>query len=368
METKDFYSILGVSRQADTEEIRKAYKQLAREYHPDKGGDPEKFKEINQAHEILSDERKRQEYDHTGSVSEFNNEMPFGMSEMFGHMFTGGFPFPGMGRQSKETKAPGKSQDLPLRISDYYHGRSLSIKLGRQCFCASCKGSGALSVKPCEECRGQGQVRQLIQMGPIQVLNQGPCQACRGKGQISVGQCASCQGKGLMADEKIIDIKIDPGMMSGNTLLFSGMCSDSSQFKEAGDLTIVLRDADEEGDARNWIRDGTRLKTSIQIQLSEALLGTTKVLYGHPGFPNGVPVEIPPGVQNMWTGMIPTLGMPVRGTPKFGDAYISVLVIPSSEELQALKNQNILLKSMLPAVPAKPDCPEAVRNGRWSMV
>jgi DnaJ-class molecular chaperone len=172
----------------------------------------------------------------------------------------------------------------------------------------------------------------------------------------------------VLPDEKTLEIKIEPGMMSGNTLVFPGMCSDTAQFKEAGDVTIVLRDADEEGDSAQWIRDGTRLKTSITISLSEALLGTKKVLRGHPGFPNGVPIEIPPGVQNMWSGTIPTLGMPVRGTPKFGDAYCSVLVIPTDEELEALKIHSVVLKSIMPPLTPAAECPETVRVGRWSAI
>jgi DnaJ-class molecular chaperone len=136
---RDLYTVLGVSKSAETQEIRSAYKQLAKEHHPDKGGDPEKFKELSQAHEVLSDEGRRKMYDMTGSISEqggpggpggpFGGGMPFPMSEMFGGMFGGMFPGGPMGtggpmgmgmRQGKrEGKAPGKTQDLPLRISDY---------------------------------------------------------------------------------------------------------------------------------------------------------------------------------------------------------------------------------------------------------
>jgi len=381
---RDLYSVLGVSKTAEAQEIRSAYKQLAKEHHPDKGGDPEKFKELSQAHEVLSDEGRRKMYDMTGSISEQGQGgpggpfgaggMPFPMSEMFGGMFGGMFPGgPGgpMGtggmRQARrqEGKAPGKTQDLPLRISDYYSGRTLSVKLGRHSFCKICKGSGAASTTPCNDCGGQGQVRQMINMGPIQMLSQGPCHPCQGKGQRNVGTCTGCQGRGLLPDEKSLEIKVEPGMMSGNTVVFTGMCSDSQGYTEPGDVTVVLREADEEGDARGWVREGNRLKTSITINLTESLLGTTRVLNGHPGFPNGVAVEIPAGVQNMWTGTIPTLGMPVRGTPKFGEAYISVLVIPSAEELAALNKQAVLLKTVFPDLPAVPECPEPPKSGRW---
>ena len=379
---RDLYSVLGVSKGAETSEIRTAYKQLAKEHHPDKGGDPEKFKELSQAHEVLSNEERRKMYDITGSISEQGSGgggpggpfggMPFPMSEMFGGMFGGIFPggpgpMGGMGMRQgrREGKAPGKSQDLPLRISDYYNGRTLSVKLGRHSFCKICKGSGAASTTPCTDCGGQGQVRQMINMGPIQMLSQSPCHPCQGKGTRNVGSCSGCQGRGLLPDEKSLEIKVEPGMMSGNTIVFTGMCSDSQGYTEPGDVTIVLREADEEDDAKGWVREGTKLKTSITINLTESLLGTTKVLKGHPGFPNGIPVEIPAGVQNMWTGTIPTLGMPVRGTPKFGEAYISVLVIPTPEELATLNKQSVLLKTVFTDLPVVPECPEPAKSGRW---
>jgi len=391
MGDKDLYSVLGVSRNAETSEIRSAYKQLAKEHHPDKGGDPEKFKELSQAHEILSDEGRRKMYDMTGNVSDQPQQGgpggpfgPFGgggfpMPEMFSGMFGGGGPFGhpmggpfggpmgGPGKR-RDGKSPGKSQDLPLRIADYYSGRNLTVKLARQTFCKQCKGSGAASTTPCTDCGGQGQVRQMIQMGPIQMLSHGPCHPCQGKGQRNIGSCSGCQGRGLLPDEKALEIKVDPGMMSGNTVVFSGMCSDSQGFTEAGDVTIVLREADEEGDAKGWMRDGNRLKTSITINLTESLLGTTRILKGHPGYPNGVPIEIPPGVQNMWTGTIPTLGMPIRGTPKFGEAYISVLVIPTADETAALVKQSVLLKTIFPDSPTVPECPEPSKSGRWSFM
>jgi len=374
MGDRDLYSVLGVSRDADTSEIRTAYKQLAKEHHPDKGGDPEKFKELSQAHEILSDDQRRRTYDMTGNTNEqqggFSGGFPGGMPEMFAHMFGGmGGPFANMGQPRKrDGKSPGKTQDLPLRISDYYHGRSLSVKLGRQVFCKDCKGSGAQTTRPCEDCGGSGVIKQMVNMGPIQMVGQSPCHGCMAKGQKNVGQCAGCQGKGLLPEEKTLEIKIEPGMMSGNTVVFSGMCSDHPSFTEAGDVTVVLREADEDEMAASWKREGNRLKTSITINLTEALLGTTRLLMGHPGFPGGVPIEIPPGTQNMWTGTIPALGMPVRGTPRYGEAYVSVLVVPTADEISALKANTVMMKSIMPALPPVPESKEHVRSGRWSAI
>jgi DnaJ family protein A protein 2 len=373
MGDRDLYTVLGVSRDADTSDIRTAYKQLAKEHHPDKGGDPEKFKELSHAHEVLSDDGKRRMYDMTGSTSDQPQGHPFGgmnagMPDIFAQMFGGMFPGgQGPGRR-RDGKGPGKTQDIPLRITDYYHGRSLSVKLGRQSFCKDCKGSGALSTRQCDDCGGQGHVKHMVNMGPMQMMAQSPCHACQGKGQRSVGQCAGCQGRGIIPDEKTLEIKIEPGMMSGNTVVFPGMCSDHPQFTEAGDVTVVLRDADEEGISASWAREGTKLKTSLTLSLTESLLGTVRILQGHPGFPQGVPIEIPAGVQNMWTGTVPGLGMPIRGTPKFGEAYVSVLVIPTAEETAALKANAIVLKSILPMLAAVPESTEQVRSGRWAAV
>jgi len=379
MSDKDLYGVLGVGRNADTSEIRTAYKQLAKEHHPDKGGDPEKFKEISQAHEVLSDDKKRKIYDMTGSISDQQGGgpggpggpfgpggMPFGMPDIFSQMFGGmGGMGGGGGNRKQNGKGPGKTQDLPLRISDYYHGRNLSIKFGRQSSCTTCKGSGALSTKPCEPCGGQGQVRQIIQMGPMQMMNHGPCGHCQGKGHQNVGQCSPCQGRGLIPEEKVLEIKIEPGMTSGNTIVFPGMCSMHPNFTEAGDVTVVLREADEEGMSATWAREGSKLKTSITINLTEALLGTTKILRGHPGFANGVPIEIPAGVQNMWSGTMPGLGMPIRGTPKFSEAYVTVLVVPTADETAALKNNSIMLKTIMPVLPPLPEFTEPTKTGRW---
>jgi DnaJ family protein A protein 2 len=373
--SKNLYSVLGVNRGADTEEIRKAYKALAREHHPDKGGDPEKFKELSQAHEILSDDSKRRNYDITGSISEQQQHNPFGMpeafSQMFGGMFPGGgFPgggFPGaQGNRKREGKGPGKNQDIPLRLDDFYKGRNLNIKLGRQCTCRNCKGLGGSSTETCKQCLGRGQLNQVINMGPIQMMAQTPCPPCSGKGQQSVGRCSTCGGKGMTHEEKTMEVKVEPGMMPGNTIVFSGMCSDHPQFTEAGDVTVILREADEENnDTAQWSREGSRLKVSVHINLAEALLGTIKMVKGHPGYPNGLPIEIPAGIQNMWMGTFSGLGMPIRGTPRYGDAFITVIVSPSDNEIQCLKANAIMVKTFMPQLPALPEGAISLNQGKW---
>jgi DnaJ-class molecular chaperone len=379
--SKNLYSVLGVSKGADTEEIRKAYKSLAREHHPDKGGDPEKFKELSQAHEILSDDGKRRNYDMTGSISDQGQQQqnPFGVPEAFSQMFGGMFPgggFPGAGmfpggglngsQRKREGKGPGKNQDIPLRLDDFYKGRNLNIKLGRQCTCKGCKGLGGSSTEICRQCNGRGQLNQMINMGPIQMMAQTPCPPCSGRGSQSVGRCSTCGGKGMTHEEKTMEVKVEPGMMPGNTIVFSGMCSDHPQFTEAGDVTVILREAEEENhESAQWSREGSRLKATVHVNLAESLLGTIKMVKGHPGYPQGLPIEIPVGVQNMWVGTFSGLGMPIRGTPRYGDAMITVIVSPTDNEIQCLKANAIMVKTFMPQLPALPEGAVSLNQGKW---
>ena len=350
--SRNLYSVLGLSRDAETQEIRTAYKQLAKEHHPDKGGDPEKFKELSEAHEVLSDDSRRRLYDMTGSISE--QEHAQAQQSPFGGM-PGGRPH-GMFSQM-------------LQLDDYYKGRELNVKLGRPCFCKGCKGTGGASTKACDQCKGRGVLNQMINMGPIQMMAQTPCPPCGGKGEQVLGKCVTCQGRGMTHEEKTMKIIVEPGMMPGNTIVFQGMCSDHPSFTEAGDVTVILKDADEENaDTALWSREGTRLKTTVTVSLTESLLGTIKVIKGHPGYPNGLPIDIAVGTQNLWVGTFPGLGMPVRGTPRHGEAVITVLVVPTPEEVQALKTNAILLKTCLPALAPGPgfDGPVSLNQGKWT--
>jgi DnaJ-class molecular chaperone len=173
----------------------------------------------------------------------------------------------------------------------------------------------------------------------------------------------------MMHEEKTMDVKVEPGMLPGNTLIFPGMCSDHPSFTEAGDVTVILRESEEDNaDTALWSREGSRLKISVGVSLTEALLGTIKLVKGHPGYPNGVPIEIPVGVQNMWTGTFPGLGMPVRGTPRFGEAVITVLVSPTEAELVALKANGVVMKSFMPNKnsPVDPNATISLNVGKWT--
>ncbi len=336
------YETLGVARDASVDEIRKAYKSLAREKHPDRGGDAEEFKAIQQAHETLSDEGKRRMYDMTGSVDgqeggdmgmaaggipfSFMGGMgPFGMpgvafdlGSMFGGIFGGGG-----GPRKRPGKAPNKHSDIGLRLADFYSGREIKLKFNQQRRCPTCGGSGAEKSESCGPCGGRG-VRTMARMiGPGMIAQStGPCDVCSGEGKRIMKACGACHGKKFKEHEKELVIQIKPGMRDGETLVFAGECSDTPDFEEPGDVVLTLKRVEEEG----WEWRGSDLHTTVHITFAEAILGFQKTLKDHP---SGTPLHVG------WSG-IPLVhgailkaegkGMPIRDSNKFGTAYIQVLV------------------------------------------
>jgi DnaJ family protein A protein 2 len=359
MNRMDLYERLGVSKDADTNEIKKAFKKLAMTHHPDKGGDPEEFKKIQHAHEVLTDEQKRRMYDMTGSDNgempqggPFGGGMPFDMGDLFGGLFGGMGPM-GMGpmgmggRQApgmrvKRPQGPPKTIEIPLTLKDFYHGKALQVKFERHKFCEVCKGEGATSFQSCSTCRGQGVVRQVMMMGPIQMVNEGPCRDCMGQGKKPSGNCYVCGGKKTKAQEKTIEVKIEPGMRPGEVLVFPKECSDDPNYEEPGDVHFLLQDAS--GD-EGWIRKGDDLETHLKLNLSESLLGCTKTLQGHPGYPQGLEVQIPFGVQNGETVLVQEKGM-TKKSGGFGSLHCKIGVQLQDKEREILKRNEPLLKAM----------------------
>ena len=357
MADKDLYGVLGVSRDAETNEIRKAFLKLSKVHHPDKGGDMEKFKEIQEAHEVLTDERKRQVYDMTGSVNGEapqthnpfgQNGVPFDLGSMFGGMF-GGSPFgmPGHGhghgqgprQRQRRPKAPPKIHEIPLRLSDYYHGRVFQVNSTRQKFCETCKGEGATTFQSCGMCQGRGSVRQIMQMGPMQVINEGPCGDCQGQGRRPSGSCSGCSGAKFKNQEKSLEVKIKPGMKPGDVIVFQNECSDDPNYDEPGDIHFILQEAS--GD-EGWIRKGDDLETSLTITFVESLLGCSKQLKGHPGYPDGLGLTIPPISLNSEVLKLSDKGM-IRKDGSIGVLYcrLQVIVGPQDREL-LIKNKPLV--------------------------
>lgn len=351
------YDLLGVSRDADTNEIKKAFKKLAMTHHPDKGGDAEEFKKIQHAHEVLSDENKRKMYDMTGSDTgeipegmpfpggmPFGGGMPFNMGDLFGGMFgMGGMPgMHGRNVRVKRPKGPPKTIEIPLTLKDFYEGKKIQVKFERHKFCETCRGEGATSFQDCSTCRGQGVVRQLMSMGPIQMVNEGMCPDCNGNGKKPSGNCYICGGKKTRSQEKTIDVNIEAGMKPGEVLIFPKECSDDHQFEEPGDVHFLLQEAS--GD-EGWSRKNDDLETTVRISFAESLLGCTKSLQGHPGYPTGLDIQIPQGILHGEVLLVQEKGMRRKGSG-FGNLHCKIHISISDKDREILKRNEPLLKAM----------------------
>ena len=361
------YDALGVSREASGAEIRKAYLTLSRTHHPDKGGDPEEFKKIQKAYEVLSDDGRRKMYDMTGSEQEGGGPGPFagpggfpfgfgGMPGMPGMSFPFSFPvdieslFGGGGGGSRgkpqRAKGPPKIQEMPISLNDFYHGKEVNLHFERQKFCSRCSGAGHEHVETCSGCGGLGMKQSVVMMGPgMQGIVRGPCPDCGGKGKRPLGVCGGCSGKGTVTQEKELKVRIEPGMRPGETFVFAGECSDQPEFAEAGDVHIVLQEADEDIPFQRVGRASYDLKATIQISLRESLLGCDKTLSDHPGFLEGCGVTVPVGTQNGETVIVPGAGMIQRNGEK-GSLHVVVQIIVTAEEREALARSATVLEGM----------------------
>lgn len=375
----DLYAELGVSRGAEAREIRRAYLEKAKVCHPDKGGDPEVFKKVERAYSILSDDGKRAMYDQTGQV-EGTAGAPQGGAG-FGGGFPGGFPFPfGMGgggggggvhvnmgdffggmfggggggggpqKQVRRPKGPNKQHEVFLRLTDFYFGKSVRFDLERQVFCSTCKGAGCVSWNNCNQCGGSGMQDQHIQIAPGMIaINRTQCGLCRGEGRQRGPTCTMCEARGLVPQTKTLEVKIRPGAAVGETLVFDEVCSDHGDYDKPGDVHIRLMPFDEEIDL---VRDGTALRHSTVVGLTESLLGCKRRVRSHPAHTEGLEVEIPAGTQNGEVLCVKGKGMPSAGavagagSADFGDLFIKVEVRVSEAERKTLETHKVLLQSM----------------------
>jgi len=363
-DNKSLYDILGVSKTDSCTDIKKAYLKLARTTHPDKGGDPEQFKQILRASEVLTDEKKRRMYDELGVIDGENGGMPEG-----GGVFPGGFPFPfevnlnnlfgGMfgnppvgpnrGPIRKGRKPPPAVQTIPLRLEQFYLGHNFDININRQCFCSACEHSGAKSKETCKNCNGRGAVTQVVQMGPMAMHTTGPCLECQGKGERVLQSCDNCAGSGFTNEKRVLSVKIIPGTRSGEVYIFPEVCSDHPGFEKPGDAHIVISEDPNDIAFTYFKRCGDRLEnleTKVSLSLSESLLGCTIKIDGHPGYDEGLFIKIPAGSFQSDKYCLTGFGMPIPGNiGKYGDLFIviNVTIKPSERNLLSTKAHELLL-------------------------
>lgn len=358
------YELLGVERTADADTIKKAYRRKALTEHPDKGGDEEKFKKLNEAYHVLSDPQRRAMYDQTGEIPGESSAAETGggpnFADILGSMFgSGGIPIPvfhGMGGgpemgSMKMPRGPNKLHEIGVSLADLYHGKKIKLNMKREVICGDCEGRGGKRMEPCGVCRGRRVQMIQQQMGPMIAMTQRPCDACRATGQRAADVCGGCQGRRVVERGATLDVEIEPGMQEGDRLVFPGQCSESPDFERPGDVVLVIRGVTTDSD--KWVRQDADLVYTVELTLAESLLGWGRTLEGHPSGA-AVPLVWRGGVVRDgevlrvpdW-GMVKRGGSPSVGGGSKGDLRLlcRVAAVPpkaegawSEEQLRALKS------------------------------
>ncbi|MFD2333825.1 molecular chaperone DnaJ [Cohnella sp. GCM10020058] len=326
---KDFYEVLGVGKGASADEIKKAYRGLARKYHPDvnKAADAEaKFKEVKEAYDTLSDDQKRARYD------QFGHEDP--MAGMGGGQgdFGGGFGdifdmFFGGGGGRRDPNAPQRGNDLQytmtIEFKEAVFGKELDITIPRTESCDHCHGSGAepgSKVDNCPTCRGTGQ-QEVAQNTPFgRIVNRRTCSTCGGRGKIIKDRCKVCSGSGQVKKQRKIHVKIPAGVDDGSQLRVSGEGEGGSRGGPSGDLYVVLRVK-----AHDFFeRDGDDIYCEVPLTFAQAALGDEIEI---PTLTEKVKLKIPAGTQTGTYFRLKGKGVPkLRGYGQ-GDQHVKVTVV-----------------------------------------
>ncbi len=341
MAKRDYYEILGVAKDDDAAAIKKAYRQTAIKFHPDKNPDDktaeEKFKEAAEAYEVLSDPDKRARYDRFGhaGVSANGGFSGGGMSmedimEQFSDIF-GGSPFDtffGGGGGGTRTRRGGGTRGSNLRIKvsltleEIAKGATKKIKVKKQVQCSTCNGSGARdsgSVSTCGTCSGSGYVRQIRSTFLGQMQTTSACPTCNGSGQVITAKCNTCKGDGRVYDDKTIEIEIPAGVEEGMQLSMRGQGNSGQQGGPAGDLLINI----EEKPHEQLKRDGSNIIYDLYLNFADAALGTSVDV---PTIDGQVKIKIPAGTQAGKIFRLKGKGLPVVQNYQLGDQLIHISV------------------------------------------
>ncbi|MEY3416252.1 MAG: molecular chaperone, heat shock protein [Bacteroidota bacterium] len=306
---RDYYEILGVSKSSSADEIKKAYRKLAIQFHPDKNPDDpsaeDKFKEAAEAYEVLSNPEKKQRYDQYGHQAGnggggyggggFGGGMNMDdIFSQFGDIFGGGFGGGGGGRGQGVRRGSNLRIKLKLNLEEIANGAEKKIKVKRHVSCKSCNGNGSkggTSTQTCGTCNGQGQVRKVMNTMLGQMMSTATCPTCNGEGSSIKEKCTTCHGEGRSLEEEVINIKIPAGVVDGMQLSMSGKGNVPQRGGMAGDLLIVIEE--EEHDVLK--RDGINVIYDLYVSFADAVLGTSAEV---PTIDGKVKIKIEPGTQS----------------------------------------------------------------------
>ena len=348
---RDYYEVLGVSRGASEAEIKKAYRKLAKENHPDlHPGDKEaeaRFKEVNEAYEVLSDADKKARYDQYGHAGVdpnfgagggFDGSFDFGdLGDIFGSFFGGGF---GGGRRTNPN-APQRGESIRLSLAISFEeaafGCEKSVTVERMETCETCHGNGCApgsTPEVCPECHGTGTV-QVRRQTPLGVFaTSSPCTRCGGKGKIIHQPCKDCHGTGAVRKRKTIQASIPAGIDNGQTISIRGQGNAGKNGGPAGDLLITITVRPHE----LFRREGTSVLCEAPITFAQAVLGAELEI---PTIDGKVKYELPEGTQSGTTFRLKGKGIPALNGRGRGDQYVTVYIETprnlNKEQKEALK-------------------------------
>jgi len=269
VDNTSFYTELQVSKDASTADIKKAYRKLAIKHHPDKGGDPEKFKSISRAYEVLSDPEKRRVYDEAGE--EGLDGSGTNATDIFDLFFGGG----GGGRRPRaQGKRKGEDvvSSLKCTLEQIYVGATRKLALNKDVICSECDGRGGPegAKLDCRDCGGNGIKIQIRQMGPMITQTQSVCGTCEGQGKVlrEDMKCKTCKGQGVVKEKKVLEVHIDKGVPNRHKIVFSAE-ADEKPGEIAGDVVFIV----EQTEHQLFTRSGVHLRMNKTISLYEALSG-----------------------------------------------------------------------------------------------
>lgn len=348
-ERRDYYEVLGIERSADGETIKKAYRKLAMEWHPDRNADKpdaeERFKEISEAYAVLSDSEKRARYDRFGHVGAgaggFGGAgMDIDPFEIF-RSFMGGFGFGDIfggpagssgGRGPRTYRGKDLQIRMPLTLEEIAEGVSKKIKVQRFESCSVCEGSGAkegTEPETCPTCKGAGEVQQVTRSFIGQVVNITVCSECRGRGKIIRDTCDHCRGEGRVRNHATLEIKVPEGVRDGNYMTLHGEGHAGPWNGPSGDLAVVF----EEKEHEHFERHEDDILYSMSISVPEAVLGAEVDV---PTLNGPLTLEIPPGVQPGKVLRMRGKGIPHLNERGSGDQLVQVNVyIPEKPSAEA---------------------------------
>lgn len=337
MAKRDYYDILGVSKSASAEEIKKAYRKMAIKYHPDKNpGDKEaeeKFKEAAEAYEILRDPEKRRRYDQYGHQAEaFGGAGGFGggmsmddIFSQFGDIFGGHNPFEsffggGAGTAARRNRGSNLRIKLRLTLEEIANGVEKTVKVNKYVTCKSCNGTGAKNggaYRTCPTCHGSGSVHRVTNTILGQMQTTSTCPTCHGEGQVITDKCPACNGEGMERGEETISINIPAGVSDGMQLSMSGKGNAAPRGGIPGDLIILV----EEIAHPTLKRDGNNIIYDLHISFIDAALGTAAEV---PIIDGKARIKIDPGTQSGKILRLKGKGLPGINSYGRGDQLVYV--------------------------------------------